>query len=85
MYEEERNVIASDLGRINDCDRKAFESWNCETQAAVVLGSRYWRNQEKVAVGRVGTFLGATVGGTRTGRHSAIAPVGKIVEIQCLS
>lgn len=49
----ERRFV-SELGRIDGCDREAFEACDRETKAIAVLGSRKWPGQAKFAVDRRG-------------------------------
>lgn len=57
--EREIYIVQSELGKMEGCDRDAFESCDCEKKAIAVLGDRNWSQQLRVEVTKVDERLSA--------------------------
>lgn len=47
----------TELGKIEGCDRKAFESWDREKKAVVVPGDGNWPQKARVEMDRIGEAI----------------------------
>lgn len=58
LYDQEREVYMTELGKIEGCDRKKFESWGKQEKAVAILGDKTWPKKARRDVDRIGkTFL----------------------------
>lgn len=57
LYGKEREMCVIEFGKIDGCDREAFECWDYEKKAIAVLGERKWSEHSRVEVDRVGKIF----------------------------
>lgn len=58
MYDQEREVYMTELGKIEGCDREVFEPLDKQEKAVAILGDKKWPRKARRNVDRIGkTFL----------------------------